>query len=119
MQSTLVILTKRNDFVALSHANRATTPGLVLQARQRRDECDDIRVGFTCSKKIGGAIQRNRAKRRLREIAKDILPDHGKLGWDYVLVGRVETTISRDFLDLKKDLVQAIKNVHGGKKSAK
>ena len=70
-------------------------------------------MGFTCSKKVGNAVARNRAKRRLREVAKLILPKHGRPGWDYVLVGRAETTATLPFSQLQSDLIRALKKVHG------
>ena len=83
-----------------------------LQARPRGDD-GPARVGFTCSKKVGNAVARNRAKRRLREIARLILTNEGRAGWDYVLVGRAEITATRDFNDLGADLQYALKRVHG------
>ena len=60
-------------------ALRAPTPGFTLQARPRQgDEPEGMRVGFTCSKKVGNAVARNRAKRRLREVARAILPQDGR-----------------------------------------
>ena len=70
------------------------------------------RVGFTCSKKIGNAVLRNRAKRRLREIARLHLPQGARPGWDYVLVGRPDATISRDFAQMGRDLAAALRKIH-------
>ena len=114
----MATLTRRADFLAAARAGRVGMPGFLLQARQRRsDEADptEVRVGFTCSKKVGNAVARNRAKRRLREIARLVLPGLGRPGWDYVLVGRPEATASRDFTDLQADLRRAMAQVHDGK----
>lgn len=75
--------------------------------------CRLVRVGFTCSKKLGNAVTRNRAKRRLRAVARTVLPGAGHAGWDYVLVGRPGTTVSRDFAALVADLDAALARVHG------
>ena len=99
--------------MACSKARRHATPGIHLQARKRReDEASGIRVGFTCSKKVGNAVARNRAKRRLREAARDILPQHAQDGWDYVLVGRKDTTAMLPFDQLKADLTRALAKIH-------
>jgi ribonuclease P protein component len=109
----LITLTKRSDFVACSFALRQGTPGVHLQARKRRDgEAEGIRVGYTCSKKVGNAVARNLAKRRLREIARLVLPEHGHDGWDYVLVGRKELTATLPFTKLQADLTRALVKVH-------
>ena len=106
------VLTKRRDFIAASHGRRQGTPGIHLQGRRRDDGSDLLRVGYTCSKKVGNAVARNRAKRRLREIARLVLPLHGKAGWDYVLVGRPETTATLPFAQLQNDLIRALDRVH-------
>lgn len=110
-------LAKRADFLRAAQARRQGTPGFLLQARQRRAgepvPADAIRVGFTCSKKVGNAVARNRARRRLREIARLVLPADGHGGWDYVLVGRPEVTASRDFAALRADLARALRHIHG------
>ncbi len=110
----LGILSKRADFLRAARARRAPCEGFLLQARQRgASEAEGIRVGFTCSKKVGNAVARNRAKRRLREIARMILPRHGKPGWDYVLIGRPHVTATREFAALQQDLHRALRKVHG------
>ena len=109
----LTVLTKRADFVRASHALRQGTPGIHLQARERaQGEAAGMRVGFTCSKKVGNAVARNRAKRRLREVARQVLPEQGRDGWDYVLVGRHDVTASLPFDALDADLRRALRKVH-------
>ena len=120
-------LRQRADFLRAASARRQGTAGFLLQARQRPDGGADaadetsgpaaapsrpMRVGFTCSKKIGNAVARNRAKRRLRALAAEIMPIGGRPGWDYVLVGRPDATIDRAFADLRADLVSALDRIH-------
>jgi len=110
--SCLKRITKRSDFIQASHAKRLGVKGFLLQARNRNDDDQTIRVGFTCSKKVGNAVARNRAKRRLREITNLILISSAKKGWDYVLIGKKEVTASRDFIKLKNDLTYALQKIH-------
>ena len=108
-------LRKRPDFLKAARARRAHTPGFTLQARERDPDEPDvgaIRVGFTCSRKVGNAVARNRAKRRLREAARLTLPRHGRPGWDYVLIGRPDATAARGFDALLTDLEVALVRVH-------
>ena len=103
---------KRADFLRAAQARRQGTPGFTLQARRRGDDSPDVRVGYTCSKKIGNAVTRNRAKRRLRAIARALLPATARPGWDYVLVGRPGATVDRPFGLLLDDLAGAVARVH-------
>ncbi len=109
-------LAKRPDFLRAARGARAPQPGFLLQARKRAAaepvEPDLIRVGYTCSKKVGNAVARNRAKRRLREIARAVLPVEGQPGWDYVLIGRAGQTANLPFEQLKQDLSRALKKVN-------
>ena len=103
---------KRPAFLRAARGLRASAPGFILQALDREDGTPTIRVGFTCSKKVGNAVARNRAKRRLREIARLDLPELGRPGWDYVLIGRRETTSALPFDRLRSDFRRAIGKVH-------
>jgi ribonuclease P protein component len=88
-------------------------PAFTLQARRRgAEEAEGPRVGFTCSKKVGNAVARNRAKRRLREIARRALPLHGRAGWDYVLIGRPGITGTRNFALMLQELIDALRLAH-------
>lgn len=84
------ILKKRREFLFVAKGTFVRAEGLLLQARQRDDDETGLRVGFTCSKKVGNAVARNRAKRRLREVARQMLSLYGRLGWDYVLIGKAK-----------------------------
>ncbi|MFB0993249.1 MAG: ribonuclease P protein component [Paracoccaceae bacterium] len=105
-------MAERRDFLRAASAKRQATAGFLLQARHRNDGDVALKVGFTCSKKIGNAATRNRAKRRLREVARAILPQLGHEGWDYVLVGRPQVTVARPFSDLCTDLTRALALLH-------
>lgn len=112
-----VTLRRRADFLAAARARRQATPGFILQARRRGTDTappgpDEVRVGFTCSKKVGNAVARNRAKRRLRALARQVLPKNGKPGWDYVLIGRRDETAARDFARMAQELQSALERLH-------
>lgn len=112
-------------------------PGLVLQMRQRRQrdiigsdateaapgdraaavavtDSEAIRVGFTTSRKVGGAVARNRARRRLRAIAERLLPLAGRPGCDYVVIGRPATP-TRPFALLVADFETALARLNAGR----
>lgn len=112
----LSVIARRADFLRAAQGRRQGTAGFLLQARDRGDGLPGARVGYTCSKKIGNAVIRNRSKRRLREVARAVLAAQAQPGWDYVLVGRPGATVTREFALLLTDLEGALKAVHGGRK---
>jgi len=85
-------LKKRPDFLAAAKGASCSRGAVLIQARRRDDGCDEIRAGFTATRRIGGAVVRNRAKRRLREAARLTLPAEGRPGCDYVFIARGGTT---------------------------
>ena len=85
-------------------------PGFVLLVRDRADGSTAIRVGYTVTKKIGGAVVRNRMKRRFRELARELMPEGGVLGADHVLIGRAGG-VEREFGLLRGELAKALAKV--------
>jgi ribonuclease P protein component len=106
----LATIKKRADFVAANSGLRTTTPGFILLVRDRKDSDPVKRVGFTVTKKIGGAVVRNRMKRRFRALARELVPAKGMAGADHVMIGRA-TGIERDFALLRSDLAGALDKV--------
>lgn len=110
-------LKRRPEFLAVAGTRRKwVAPGLILQVR-RHDERQRpsagepaVRVGFTASRKVGGAVQRNRARRRLRAAVQEVLPVLAAPGHDFVIVARAQT-LSRDFAMLKEDLETGLKRL--------
>ena len=118
MAECLGRLRQRSEYLRVAGANRKRAmPGLVLQvarspapdetaARPNGAEAN-LRVGITVSRKVGNAVARNRARRRLRAVARDTLADQAKPGHDYVLIGR-KGTLSRPYDALCGDLRGAL-----------
>jgi ribonuclease P protein component len=103
-------MSRRADFLAANRGRRAPMPGFVLLVRERSDGDPAMRYGITVTKKIGGAVIRNRMKRRFRVLARELLPVHGVPGADHVLIGR-EGGIERDFTLLRAELEKALLKV--------
>src|SRR3954452_6716273 len=99
-------LMPRADFLAVANGARATSPAFVLQGRRREDR-GPIRVGFTVTKKNGTATERNRIRRRLRELVKRLDVISMRPHSDYVLVGRRDA-LGRDFATMLDDLRSAL-----------
>ena len=83
------------------------TPGFILLVRNREDEDPAMRVGFTVTRKIGGAVVRNRMKRRFRALARELIAAKGFAGSDHVLIGR-DKGVERDFGLLRAELAGAL-----------
>ena len=111
-------LRQRADFLRIAASGRKqVTPGLIVQTARTPPDTGDtngnvaMRVGFTVTRRVGNAVVRNRARRRLRAVARDTLLDHGQPGHDYVLIGR-QTTLTRSFGKLISDLKSALHRLH-------
>ncbi len=123
MAERIARLLRRSEFLRVAAARRKwAAPGLVLQA-YRPPQSDratvatpPLRVGYTASKKVGDAVHRNRAKRRLRAAVARVMPEHAKPGHDYVVIARA-ATVARPFDELVRDLEMALQRV-GAHRSA-
>jgi ribonuclease P protein component len=100
-------LTSRPQFLAAAKGVSQARGAVVVQRLDRSDGDPAVRVGFTATRKVGGSVVRNRAKRRLREAARALVPDHGVPGSDYVLIARMGTA-GRDWLRLLDDVKSAL-----------
>jgi len=105
-------LPNRQDFLRVQAGRRCAMPGFVLQAAPVPVDLSlpVLRVGFTVSRKVGNAVVRNRVRRRLREVARLVMPDQASAALDYVLVGR-QGALERDFAKLQQELVEALKRL--------
>jgi ribonuclease P protein component len=113
-------LKRRADFLRVAAARRKwAAPGLILQICPQSPDSPELtpetgaalRVGFTASRKVGNAVKRNRARRRLKALVGEILPAMAKPGFDLVLIAR-PATVERPFDALRQDLLQSLKRMH-------
>lgn len=104
----------RSDFLRVAATRRRwATPGLVLQVANTPKEAmkrGTIRVGFTASRKVGDAVTRNRARRRLREAVRQVMPAHAATDRDFVVIARANT-VRRPYADLIADLETALQKL--------
>jgi ribonuclease P protein component len=105
----MVRLKQRADFLAAASGAKVATAAFVLQGRQR-DDGGPARIGFTVSRKVGTAVERNRVRRRLRDVVGRTSADSLRSGCDYVLVGR-RTALSRQFEQMIEDFSNALRRI--------
>ena len=109
----LETIKKRRDFLAAARARKVPARAFLLQARDRSESPPGPpRIGYTASKKVGGAVVRNRAKRRLRALARETLAPAARPGWDYVLIAKAGETVSRPFDAMRHELAEALERAH-------
>ena len=108
-------LTRRADFLRARGGRSWASPCLVLQARRTHDAgTEAARFGFTATKRLGSAVRRNRARRRLKEAVRLTAAEHARPGFDYVVIAR-QGTLTHTFSDIVKELQTALRRVHDGK----
>lgn len=106
----MLSLKKRSEFLAVSKTGQKwITPAFIIQVYERAPE-GPFRYGITASRKIGGAVERNRAKRRLRALIREIFPSVAQPGTDYVFIARSEI-LKRDFAQMGRELEHGMKRL--------
>jgi ribonuclease P protein component len=100
-------LTKRSQFLAANSGVRVPMPAFVLIVRSRGDDARDAGFGITATRKLGGAVVRNRVKRRFRAIVRDVFPRNALAGADHVLIGRPDA-LTMDHARLTADVTKAL-----------
>ena len=111
--TTLERIRKRPEYLAVAATGRKwVTPSFIVQASPGESDTPP-HAGFTVSKKVGNAVKRNRARRRLKEAARLIVPGHGSKGWAYVFIGR-QAAIAYDFQKMQADMRWALAKLADG-----
>ena len=111
------IKNRRDFLVANASARKFVTHSFILQYVKRADDHPvrtDARIGYTVTKKMGGAVERNRIKRRLREVVKQTMPQHQQSDFDYVVIAR-QKALACDFSELLRDMEFAFSRIHANK----
>lgn len=103
----MVTLKKRRDFLALRNAPKTGTPAFLLAGHANTSAGETTRVGLTVTKKLGGAVARNRIRRRLRAAVREVFPIAAQPGMDYVLIAR-GAAATRDYAALLDDMKRAL-----------
>ena len=109
-------LRQRADFLAAATGTKVPAAAFVLQARKRNDE-GPVRIGFTVSKKVGNAVERNRVRRRLREFVRLSGAAGLRAGHDYVLIGR-RAALRAPFTEIADAFASALRRLHAGRAKA-
>jgi ribonuclease P protein component len=109
--AALARLKRRAEFLRVAGAKgKWVAPGLILQAAPRIAQDGEPRIGYTASRKVGIAVVRNRARRRLRAAVAAMMPLHAAPGYDYVLIARAATA-RRPYAELVGDLETGLKRL--------
>lgn len=114
MDAIVTSLTKRVDYLSVAGTRRKwITPSFIVQVKPDHQEGESIAVGFTASKKVGNAVKRNRARRRLKEAVRITIKETGQTGWAYVFIAR-ESAVSYPFEKILSDMKWALAKLHKG-----
>jgi ribonuclease P protein component len=114
----LATLKRRKDFQLVRKGNRWSTREFVLEGRQRTAGGDQARFGFTVARAVGGAVERNRIRRRLKAAVKSVQMSHARHDFDYVIVAR-RLALEARFEDLVRELATALDRVHRPRTTSK
>ena len=113
--SRVTTLRKRAEYLRVRKGARCATPAFVLEAKARGEDrvppAHEPRFGFTITRQVGKAVERNRIRRRLKAAVRDAAPDHAKGDFDYVLIAR-RPALTSQFAALVSELTRAFARVH-------
>jgi ribonuclease P protein component len=111
-------LKKRKDYVRIAaRCQKYVMPAFILQIGENPEPLEDsVRIGFTASRRVGGAVERNRAKRRLRALVREIFPEQAEKQFDYVLIAKT-FCISRNFDKMRNELKSVLMRHKGAQDS--